>query len=186
MSSDQEVIDLGWDAYIEGLKDSYVDVGLTGHSGSEKIESGINLATLAKIHEFGAMITTSPKQRRFMQANQLGFGPRPQNIPSADNDGQNFLYIPKRPFMRVSFDDHLPELRMLVAQLELAILLKLIKREDALERLGDSHKAVIQRNMRTKHKFAPNAPSTIRMKGSDNELIDTGRLVNAIDIKVTA
>lgn len=170
MSVDQEVIDMGWDKYMESMKDSYVDVGYTGPSANTKIESGINLATLAHIHEFGRLISTTAKQRAHMAFRGLILG--------------NTIKIPKRPFMRVSMTEQRAELLKFIGQMELAILLGFVKRKDALERIGDKHKAEIQKNMRKKGKFAANHPFTVMEKGSDNELIDTGRLVNAIDIGV--
>ena len=53
---DQEVIDLGWEEYVESLKDNYtyVDVGVLAQDGSMKDEkSDITLIEKATFNEFG-------------------------------------------------------------------------------------------------------------------------------------
>ena len=146
--SDQEVLDFGWDSYINGLGDSSVDIGILAKDGSKKHGKEFILAELAHVLEYGN------------------------------------VRIPSRPFMRQTFDEQAPELGRFIAQIELKVLEGKIDRSLALEAIGDFHKAAIQKNMTTEGKFVRNAPSTIKRKGSSNELIDTARTVNAIDIQV--
>lgn len=146
--SDQEVIDFGWDSYINGVQDSFVDIGILTRDGSKKHGKEFTLAELAHVHEFG----------------------------NARN--------PSRPFIRQTFDEQAPEIGRFIAKMELEVLDGKIDRSLALEVIGDFHKSGIQKNMTTEGKFVKNAPATIKRKGSSNELIDTGRLVNSIDIQV--
>lgn len=144
---DQEIIDFGWDNYINGLQDSFVDVGILTRDGSKK-HGDFALAELASVQEFGN------------------------------------TRIPSRPYMRQTFDEQVQSLSKFVNKIETKILENKIDRELGLEVIGDFHRSEIQKNMRKEGKFVANAPSTIKRKGSSNELIDTGRLVNSIDIEV--
>lgn len=146
--SDQEVIDFGWDSYINGLGDSSVDIGILTKDGGKNVGKNFTLAELASVLEFGN------------------------------------TRIPSRPYMRQTFDEQAPEIGKFVTKIEDKILEKKIDRELGLEAIGDFHKAEIQKNMTTEGRFIKNAPVTIQRKGSSNELIDTGRLVNSMDIKV--
>lgn len=148
--SDQEVIDFGWDSYINGLGDFSVDIGILAKDGSKMHGKEFTLAELAHVQEYGN------------------------------------ARIPSRPFMRQTFDEQASELVKFITRMEDEVLEGKIKREPALEIIGDFHKSGIQKNMTTEGKFVKNAPSTIKRKGSSNELIDTGRLANSIDIEVNA
>ena len=85
--------------------------------------------------------------------------------------------------MRQTFDEQVNSIGFFVDKIETKIVEQKIDRKTGLEAIGDFHKSEIQRNMRKKGKFLPNSARTIQIKGSDNELIDTGRLVNSIDIE---
>lgn len=82
--------------------------------------------------------------------------------------------IPSRPFLRDSVDKHKSELS--------AFKQKQFKRisngetaEAVLRAVGAYQVDVVQKEI-TDGSFAPNAKSTIRRKGSDHPLIDTGQM----------
>lgn len=56
--------------------------------------------------------------------------------------------------------------------------------EDELERLCIRMESYARRVIRRSNLLAPNAPSTIKRKGSDRPLLDTGQLANSIRCKL--
>jgi len=169
---DQEVIDFGWDAYINGLKDTSVDIGILKKDGTQPVNNAFTLASLAAVQEFGVVINITPKMRRFL---------RFKGMPLKNST--KTITIPSRPYMRQTFDEQLNELGKFIDDIEAKVVKGKFDRKLALEVIGDFHKTAIQKNMRKQGKFKANHPFTIKQKGSNNELIDTGRLVNSIDIE---
>ena len=70
------------------------------------------------------------------------------------------VHIPSRPFLRDSVDAH--------------------SSEDALKKIGVFQKGLIQKEI-VNGDFVPNSPETIKRKGSDKPLIDTGRMRQSIN-----
>lgn len=182
-TKDQEWVNFqDWDGYLVelGKELSYVDVGITAKNGAQKSpptsegkQSDITLAQLAAIQEFGVTIAVTPKMRGFLGATGLHL--------KADTKE---IVIPSRPFMRGTFDEQENTLAKRADELERMILTGKISKRLALSELGQMHRQQIQKNMKTQGKYAANHPYTIRQKGSSNELIDTGRLRQAIDFEV--
>ena len=86
---------------------------------------------------------------------------------------------PARPFMKQSFENHEPELRQ-AGQMANNILAAGGSADMALNRIGAVAKGIVQTEIR-EGGFAPNAPSTIRSKGSDQPLIDTGHMRQSVN-----
>ena len=86
---------------------------------------------------------------------------------------------PARPFMRQSVDNHTDEINRKFQSLKAAILSG--KSADLiLKELGIFQKDLMQNEIITGD-FVPNAPSTIRRKGSSKPLIDTGRMRQSVN-----
>lgn len=173
MSKDQEWIDFhDWGGYLAELeKDtSYVDVGITAKDGSQ---GEFPLAQLAAVQEFGVVINVTPKMRGFLGATGL-------HLKADTKD----ITIPSRPFMRGTFDEQQNELAEKADELERAILTKKMSKRLALSELGQMHRNQIQKNMKTQGKYKANHPYTVKRKKSSNELIDTGKLRQAINFEV--
>jgi hypothetical protein len=86
---------------------------------------------------------------------------------------------PSRPFLRDSVDKHTSEIYAML-QRTAKRLAKGESAEDALKRIGVYQKGLIRKEI-VNGDFAPNAPSTIREKGSDRPLIDTGRMRQSVN-----
>ena len=86
---------------------------------------------------------------------------------------------PARPFMRQSADNHLDEINRKFQSLQAAILTGR-SAEQILKELGLFQKDLMQAEI-TGGDFVPNAPSTIRRKGSSKPLIDTGRMRQSVN-----
>lgn len=94
--------------------------------------------------------------------------------------------IPERPFIRGYFDGYTDDIK---AQLSLTVRRILLDKGDMFsefDRLGRWATAGMQRNITDggKPAFVPNAPMTIRLKGSSKPLVDTGQLWSTITHKV--
>lgn len=89
---------------------------------------------------------------------------------------------PPRPFMKQSFENHQDELQEACDKVN-NTLANGGTVESALETLGVTAKGIIQQEI-VDGDFAPNAPSTIKAKGSDKPLIDTGRMRQSVNFVV--
>ena len=90
--------------------------------------------------------------------------------------------IPPRPFFRESID----QAKQVLPAFWQSELKKIIKGQDAevtLKRLGTLLKGMIQQHI-VEGDFAPNAPSTIKKKGSSRPLIDTGRMRQSVTYRI--
>lgn len=88
------------------------------------------------------------------------------------------VHIPSRPFIRDSVDAHADEIN---SDLEKAAksLINGSSTEDVLNTLGELHTNRMVKEIKNGD-FAPNSDSTIKRKGSDKPLIDTGTLWQSI------
>jgi len=87
--------------------------------------------------------------------------------------------IPERPFMRGWFDSDLQRIKKFAQKLYEKVADGKMTAEKALKTLGQWGQDEIRKSI-LKLKSPPNAPSTIRQKGSSNPLIDTGQMMNSI------
>lgn len=93
--------------------------------------------------------------------------------------------IPSRPFIRIASDQNRRKWERLSADCINEILDGSRTRPGYIgKRIGKAMKADIQAVMGDKSKLAPNAPSTIKKKGHDKPLIDTGKLQSSVDYRV--
>lgn len=91
-------------------------------------------------------------------------------------------HIPSRPFMRDSVDKHKAAIEhILKAQEE--VLLSGGTARKILETIGIFQKDLMQTEIE-QGSFAPNKRSTIRRKGSDKPLIDTGQMKNSVNFLI--
>ena len=90
--------------------------------------------------------------------------------------------MPSRPFLRMSVDDNSDKINSFMSAQKRSI----INGESAdriLKKIGIFQKDVIQEKI-TEGSFAPNAPSTIKAKGSSKPLIDTGRMRQSVNFEI--
>ncbi|MCI8984753.1 MAG: hypothetical protein HFI60_02205 [Lachnospiraceae bacterium] len=85
---------------------------------------------------------------------------------------------PSRPFMRDSVDKHIPAINhMLAAQKD--ALLEGATAKDIMNTIGLFQQDLIQTEIE-QGDFVANAPATIKRKGSDKPLVDTGTMKNSV------
>jgi len=87
--------------------------------------------------------------------------------------------IPERPFMRQSFENHENELQAACDIVNRA-LASGGNTDQALNQLGVAVKALVQEEI-VNGDFAPNAESTIKRKGSERPLVDTGHMRQSVN-----
>ena len=92
---------------------------------------------------------------------------------------------PSRPFMAMSVDENADKINaFLKNQLKLLAQGKTTA-EGILKAIGVFQKGLIQKKIQNGD-FEPNAPSTIKKKGSEHPLIDTGTMRQSVNFVVTA
>ena len=87
--------------------------------------------------------------------------------------------VPARPFMRQSFENHEDNLKAACERVN-RTLASGGNLETALDQLGVATKALVQEEI-VDGEFSPNAESTIKKKGSDKPLIDTGTMRQSVN-----
>lgn len=93
-------------------------------------------------------------------------------------------HIPARSFIRATIDRHEGALLKLCAQLGQAVVDGKVQTPQALGLLGEQTRGLMIQRI-TAHIAPPNAPETIRRKGSSTPLIAfTGALKNSINYRV--
>lgn len=88
-------------------------------------------------------------------------------------------HIPSRPFMRDSVDKHKEEITEFM-KAQGKTLAGGASARKVLETIGVFQKDLIQTEIK-QGSFVANAPATIRRKGSDKPLIDTGQMRNSVN-----
>ena len=88
-------------------------------------------------------------------------------------------HIPSRPFMRDSVDKHIPAIEHMLKAQEGALLNGASARK-VLETVGVFQKDLMQTEIE-QGDFVANAEATIKRKGSDKPLIDTGQMKNSVN-----
>ena len=86
---------------------------------------------------------------------------------------------PSRPFMRDSVDDNMDKITSFCKSQLKGIANGSSNAEQALKAIGAMQVGLVQKTIKDGD-FAPNAPSTIALKGSDKPLIDTGQMRQSV------
>ena len=92
--------------------------------------------------------------------------------------------IPKRPFMRIAEMQNRDKWFRLSEKVARNVLQGAMDVNQSLELIGNKIVGDIREVIGDRTLLVPNAPSTIRQKGSDAPLIDTGQLRQSISFEV--
>lgn len=139
---------------INLLERGYVVIGVIGND-KHKNDDEMTVLGIANIHEFGYI--------------------------GLDKNG-NKVNIPERSFIRASFDGAVKDLDKFIPYVDMAVRGEL-SAEALYHAIGNECVSYIQEYIRNL-KEPPNAPSTIKQKGSSSPLIDTGQLLDSITYEV--
>lgn len=134
-------------------------------------ESG-ELEMIGRVHEFGCTINVTPKMRNYLHHKGL-------HLKKATGT----IRIPERSFIRAGYRENK---RKFVAHSKKMIVKAIKENVDVglvLDRLGTELEGDIQ-DYAVELRNPANHPFTVSQKGSDNPLVDTGRMVDSITHKV--
>lgn len=92
--------------------------------------------------------------------------------------------VPERSFIRRTFKDYEAELATITTAIATQFVAGAFDLEKALNKIGAWGAGAIRRRVTKDMIPPPNAPSTVKAKGSSRPLVDTGRMLNAISWKV--
>ena len=92
--------------------------------------------------------------------------------------------IPSRPFLRIAFDDNRKAWEGLAEDLLDQIVDRCMSASQVGKTMGKRMQKDIREVIGDKSRLAPNAPSTIRRKGHDKPLIDTGTMQKRVNYRV--
>ena len=150
-------------ASLEGLDGKKVSVGVLG--GGEQ-------SWLASIHEYGCKIKVTPKMRKYLAATGLHLKPTTTHIT-----------IPERAFLRNGYDESKDEIIAKAENLLGQVIGGKMSADNLFEIIGLLMKSRIQDYARDLDS-PPNHPYTVQRKGTNNPLIKSGEMINAISYKV--
>ena len=93
--------------------------------------------------------------------------------------------IPPRPMLRYAARDKSKEWFKEAGEIAASVIEGKTQGEKAYEKLGAFIADDIKGTINTSSLFKPNAPSTVKKKGKNTPLIDTGEMRDQVDYKVT-
>lgn len=151
------------------------------------VDKDMGWSALAKLVE--SMAGTDPHVLVGVQGSQAASehpGGQATNADVASWNEFGTAHIPERSFVRATIDINEPRLLQLSAQLGQGVLAEKFTPAQALGLLGEEARGMMIERINA-HIPPPNAPSTIKRKGSSTPLIaQSGQLKNSITFKVSA
>lgn len=151
---------------LEKIDKLEVAIGLL----SDKVDSDLIIA--ASANEFGAKIKITPKMRGFLHSIGIHVSPAKQ-----------YIIIPERSVYRANLEENKTKYQYKIRD----SLNKIIEGKSLtvreLKKLGFTVETDIKKKIKSLSTPA-NAPATIKKKGANNPLIDTGRTRNSVSSEV--
>ena len=168
------------------VTDEVVTIGIHEDAGQHESDDITN-ASLGAIHEFGADINhpggTSYgfASKAAADRNEVRFLKSGSGYAELGVTGPHTINIPARPWLNPGVDSGTEEyLKIIERALEAGEPL-----DKTLHQIGVVATGMVQKYM-TELRTPPNAPSTIKAKGSSNPLIDSGALRQSVTYKITS
>lgn len=167
----------------------YVVVGLTHAAGGEVL-------TYANSNEFGAVIKPHTRTITMIRSRRTHKLVKHQKALTSKASWAYYANdyeakykghaIPARPFMRTYYDTNLKKIGDFAANQFLRLLTTSgVTPDQTFSAIGLYVQNGIKNQIRTAKNWAvPNAPSTIRKKGSDKPLIDHGIMINNVTFDI--
>lgn len=173
---------------VKTARRKHVVTGLTHAAGGEVITYGISNEFGARIKGRQGTITTYrrvngdgnlARNGRFVKRSKSNFS----QVHSVTYKGHN---IPARPFMRTYYDNNLDKIGKFAEQRFRDFLFKPgVSLDSVFSAIGLYVQNGIKNQIRTSKAWAvPNAPSTIKQKGSDKPLVDHGIMINNVTFDI--
>lgn len=186
-------IDKGWAKMLGNLRKLAEQEVKAGIQSDEMTKDGeVSLARVAAVHEFGMVIQQGYRintvRRRIKKNGSFAKGGRFVKRKYSNFETQHIakphvIVIPQRSFIRSTYDENLEVIHSTAAHVALDVAYKELDPGKGMEIIGNKVEGLIKKKIRT-GPFKPNAPSTIRRKGSSRPLIDTGHLRQSVRYKI--
>lgn len=152
---------------VEKLKSKKIKVGV--FSGEKHENSEIDMADLARIHEYGCEIPVTPKMRAWFAVN--GYPLKKETT---------VIRIPERSFLRSGYDENIDTIYKQIEEDLPNVIDAEVDPEVFMDSIGKQFAGLIKKKLRS-IQTPPNSKMTKDMKGSSNPLIGkTSQLVNSI------
>lgn len=151
---------------LEELEKYYVVIGITAKNDSK-------LIMIANAHEYGCDIPVTDKMRGFFA----------YNFDVHLKKDTKVIKIPERSFIRSGFDKYHQEFAD-YGDLLNQVINGNIPAKDFYDIIGQKGADMIRDFLINEIRSPANSGLTMKIKGSSNPLVDTGRLANAIDYEV--
>jgi len=185
---------------LEKLGRKEIKVGIFG-ADNYAYPNDADLVTIAHVHEYGATITPKGAQWLTIPLIRAAKGKRASDFPDLffykKDENSAFLarkagkkvvnvfwltksvHIPERSFIRTGFDQNVDKISDKIENLIDDVVNFNINPEIFADMIGREFAGMIQRHART-ISSPPNGKITSAVKGSNNPLHDTGRMIGAI------
>ncbi|UED81077.1 hypothetical protein FH508_0004085 [Lysinibacillus sp. CD3-6] len=130
------------------------------------------MAMIAAVHEYGARIKVTEKMRGYLAYHGLHLKAETTHI-----------VIPERSFMRTGADLHQADVQRKAEQLIDKVIAGNLSVETFFEQLANELKGKIQEHAIDLNNPV-NHPFTVSSKGSSNPLVDSGGLINKMEVDI--
>lgn len=135
-------------------------------------DSGADIMMIANVNEFGANITVTDKMRNYLHYQGIHL-----------KGSTTSIKIPERSFMRSGYDDQVSKMEKQAESMLGKVLSMDIPPEVFFESLGEMCASSVKKYLVSVNS-PKNSSATVKMKGSSNPLVDTGKLRDSITYKV--
>lgn len=149
---------------LQSIGKSTIDIGIIGGDS--------DIAKIAAVHEFGCDIQVTDKMRGWFGANGYPL-----------KKSTTVIHIPERSFLRSGYDENVDKIAGKVMDFLPAVLENDVDPKTFMDAIGLEFAGLIQKKIRSL-KSPANSSMTTERKGSSNPLVDSGRLVGAIEHEV--
>lgn len=165
---------------LESLTRKEVYVGIPAEASSRPGDGSINNAELLYIHTHGVRRKAMRDEMDAMM--NMGMKYSQAHTLYIREHGSPMMSIPPRPVLQPAIEDRKPEISMVLADAGRAALLNDVAVYEAnLNKAGMVAASAAQGWFENpQNDRPPNSPRTIRRKGSDQPLVDTGEMRKAI------
>lgn len=165
---------------LESLTRKEVYVGIPAEASSRPGDGSINNAELLYIHTHGVRRKAMRDEMDAMM--NMGMKYSQAHTLYIREHGSPMMSIPPRPVLQPAIEDRKPEISMVLADAGRAALLNDVAVYEAnLNKAGMVTASAAQGWFENpQNDWPPNSPRTIRRKGSDQPLVDTGEMRKAI------
>lgn len=165
---------------LESLTRKEVYVGIPAEASSRPGDGSINNAELLYIHTHGVRRKAMRDEMDAMM--NMGMKYSQAHTLYTREHGSPMMSIPPRPVLQPAIEDRKPEISMVLADAGRAALLNDVAVYEAnLNKAGMVAASAAQGWFENpQNDWPPNSPRTIRRKGSDQPLVDTGEMRKAI------